>query len=55
MSLAFQSKKDTIEEKILLLQDDKKELINDVITGELKDGNIVDKLKSNEILNLFLD
>ena len=47
--------KDTIEEKILLLQDDKKELINDVITGELKDGNIVNKLKSNEILNLFLD
>ena len=47
--------KDTIEEKILLLQDDKKELINDVITGDLKDGNIVNKLKSNEILNLFLD
>ncbi|MCE5220574.1 MAG: DEAD/DEAH box helicase [Clostridium sp.] len=47
--------KDTIEEKILLLQEDKKELINDVITGELKDENIVNKLKSNEILNLFLD
>lgn len=45
--------KDTIEEKILLLQDDKKELINEVITGELKNDNIVSKLKSDEILNLF--
>ena len=36
--------KDTIEEKILILQDDKKELINDVITGELKDESIVNKL-----------
>jgi len=46
--------KDTIEEKILLLQDDKKELINNVITGELKDGNIINKMTNNEILNLFL-
>lgn len=45
--------KDTIEENILLLQDDKKELINEVITGELKNENIVSKLKSDEILNLF--
>ena len=45
--------KDTIEENILLLQDDKKELINEVITGELKNENIASKLKSDEILNLF--
>ncbi len=47
--------KDTIEEKILLLQDHKRNLINDVITGELKDGSIVNKLKSKEVLNLFLN
>ena len=46
--------KDTIEEKILLLQNDKKQLINNVITGELKDGNIINKMTNNEILNLFL-
>lgn len=45
--------KDTIEEKILLLQDDKKELINNVITGDLKDGNIINKITNKEILNLF--
>lgn len=46
--------KDTIEEKIILLQDDKKELINNVITGELKDGNIINKITNKEILNLIL-
>ncbi|WP_077850096.1 DEAD/DEAH box helicase, partial [Clostridium puniceum] len=46
--------KDTIEEKIILLQDDKKELINNVITGELKDGDIINKITNSEILNLIL-
>jgi len=46
--------KDTIEEKIILLQDDKKELINNVITGELKDGDVINKITNNEILNLIL-
>lgn len=46
--------KDTIEEKILLLQEDKKELINNVITGELKDGTVVDKITNKEILSLIL-
>ena len=46
--------KGTIEEKILLLQDDKNELINNVITGELKDGNIINKITNNEIINLIL-
>ncbi|MDR3594121.1 DEAD/DEAH box helicase [Clostridium sp.] len=45
--------KNTIEEKILLLQNDKKQLIEDVITGELKDENIINKLKTDELLNLF--
>jgi SNF2 family DNA or RNA helicase len=46
--------KDTIEEKIILLQDDKKELINNVITGELKQGNIINKITNKEMLNLIL-
>lgn len=46
--------KETIEEKILLLQDDKKELIDSVITGELKDGSIINKITNDEILSLFL-
>jgi superfamily II DNA or RNA helicase len=46
--------KDTIEEKILLLQDDKKELINNVITGELKDGDVINKITNKEIINLIL-
>jgi SNF2 family DNA or RNA helicase len=46
--------KGTIEEKILLLQEDKNELINNVITGELKDGNIINKITNNEIINLIL-
>ena len=46
--------KDTIEEKILLLQEDKKELIDNVLTGDLKDGNIINKITNNEMLNLIL-
>lgn len=46
--------KDTIEEKIIHLQDDKKELINNVITGELKEGNVINKITNKEILNLIL-
>ena len=45
---------DTIEEKIILLQDNKKELIDNVITGELKEGDIINKITNNEILNLIL-
>lgn len=47
--------KDTIEENILLLQEDKKSLINDVITGDLKNDNLINKLKNEEILNLFFN
>jgi len=46
--------KDTIEEKILLLQEDKKEMIDNVITGDLKDEDVINKITNNEILNLIL-
>jgi len=45
--------KGTIEEKIILLQEDKKELINSIITGELKNSNLFSKLSKEEILQLF--
>ena len=45
--------KDTIEEKIVKLQDDKKELINNVINGEVMDGKVLNKLTDEEILGLF--
>ncbi|WP_252229111.1 SNF2-related protein [Clostridium sp. ZBS15] len=45
--------KESIEEKILLLQDDKKALIEDVITGELKEEGLFNKLNKYELLDLF--
>lgn len=45
--------KNTIEEKILLLQEDKKNLINDIMTGDLKDSNTINKLTREEIIDLF--
>ena len=45
--------KGTIEEKIILLQEDKKELINSIITGDLKNSNLFNKLSKEEILQLF--
>lgn len=47
--------KDTIEEKIMLLQEDKKILINNIITEELEDINITSALKSEELLDLLLN
>ena len=46
--------KGTIEEKIILLQEDKKELINSVLTTELKENNVIDKLSSDELLKILL-
>ena len=43
----------TIEEKIVLLQENKKELIDSVITGELKYNNALNKLTREELLELF--
>ncbi|SFD42022.1 DEAD/DEAH box helicase [Clostridium uliginosum] len=45
--------KGSIEEKILLLQEDKKALIEDVITGELKEDKLFNKLNKDELLDLF--
>jgi len=45
--------KGTIEEKIILLQEDKKDLINTVITGELENSNLMSKLTKEELLQLF--
>ena len=43
----------TIEEKIISLQEDKKELIHTVITGELKNSNVLNKLSREELVRLF--
>jgi SNF2 family DNA or RNA helicase len=45
--------KGTIEEKIILLQEDKKDLIDSVITGELTNSNVLGKLTKQELLELF--
>lgn len=45
--------KGTIEEKIINLQEDKKELINNVINGELQNGSLLSTLNQQEILDLF--
>ena len=45
--------KGTIEEKIVLLQEDKKELINSIITGELQNGNLINKLSKQDLMQLF--
>lgn len=45
--------KESIEEKILLLQEDKKALIEDVITGELKEDGLINKLSRDELLELL--
>ncbi|MDO5516581.1 MAG: DEAD/DEAH box helicase [Clostridium sp.] len=47
--------KGTIEEKIILLQEDKKELINSVITNELKESSVIDKLSSDELLKILVN
>lgn len=45
--------KDTIEEKILLLQEDKKELIESLIDEKEMDGKKFKRLSEDEILNLL--
>lgn len=45
--------KGTIEEKIVLLQEDKRALIESVITGELEESNLTLKLSREELLSLF--
>ncbi|MBE6062093.1 MAG: ATP-dependent helicase [Clostridium butyricum] len=47
--------KGTIEEKIISLQEDKKNLISSILTNELKESNIIDKLSSDELLKILVD
>ncbi|MPM99561.1 hypothetical protein SDC9_146753 [bioreactor metagenome] len=43
----------TIEEKIISMQEHKKELIDTIITGELTEGTMLNKLSKEELLELF--
>lgn len=45
--------KGTIEEKIILLQENKKDLIDSVITGELTNSDGLGKLTKEELLEIF--
>lgn len=45
--------KDTIEEKIVLMQEDKKELIQSLMDGKVMDGQKLKKLTEEEIMKLF--
>ncbi|MEQ8156339.1 MAG: C-terminal helicase domain-containing protein, partial [Clostridiaceae bacterium] len=45
--------KGTIEEKIILLQEDKKELIDNILTGELQNSSLLSSLSKEDLLQLF--
>ena len=45
--------KETIEEKIVLLQEDKRNLINDVLTNELNDSEVFNLVTNSELINLL--
>lgn len=45
--------KGTIEEKIILLQEDKKELIDSILTHELQDSSLLGSLSREDVLQLF--
>ena len=45
--------KDTIEKKIIDLQEDKREIINSVMNDENLNINNISRLTNDEILNLF--
>lgn len=45
--------KDTIEEKIVLMQEDKKELIQSLMDGKTMDGKGLKRLSEEEIIKLF--
>lgn len=45
--------KDTIEEKIVLLQESKKELIDNIIDEKLSNSNILNKLNNEDLINLL--
>lgn len=43
----------TIEEKIIHLQEDKKDLINNIFNGDLQSGTLLSKLSEKELFDLF--
>jgi SNF2 family DNA or RNA helicase len=45
--------KGTIEEKIILLQEDKKQLIDSILTGELKNSGLLGSLSKEDLQQLF--
>jgi SNF2 family DNA or RNA helicase len=45
--------KGTIEEKIILLQEDKKEMIQSILTGELKNSSLMGAMSREELMQLF--
>ena len=45
--------KDTIEEKVIKLQNEKKELINNILDDKSLKNNHIFDLSEDEILNLF--
>jgi SNF2 family DNA or RNA helicase len=44
----------TIEEKIIKLQEDKKELIDNILTGDLENSNLMNSLTKEELTQLFI-
>ena len=47
--------KDTIEEKIVLMQEDKKELIQSLMDGKAMDGKGLKRLSEEEIIKLLVE
>ena len=45
--------KDTIEEKIIALQEDKKELINNIVNNDLSKSNTLSNLTKEQLIDLF--
>ncbi|MDY6152235.1 MAG: C-terminal helicase domain-containing protein, partial [Terrisporobacter sp.] len=45
--------KDTVEEKVIAMQENKKELIEDIINSNLESSTALKKLSRDEIIDLF--
>lgn len=46
--------KDTVEERVIALQENKKELIEDIIEGNLDNSNTLKNLSKDDIIDLFM-
>ncbi len=47
--------KDSVEERVIGLQEAKKELIDDIIDGNLENSNVLKTLSKDELIDLFID